>query len=218
MKLFTIANLLLLAGAASCRKAEHQVHHYQRIVVVGNSITRHPPKPEIGWKGDWGMAASSPDSAFVAILARRFKQETPTAQVKFQNIAEWERNYWKYDLHRLDTVKQFNPDLLIVRLGENIKGDSMTIHGLDKQFPRLLHELAGPTTHVVVVSSFWSDLPATPVLKKLAEQEHEQYIYLDGLDKIPGDKATGQFSDAGVAGHPSNKGHRAIANIIWQNI
>jgi hypothetical protein len=217
MKLFTLAHLLVLAGLAACQP-EHQVHHYQRIVIVGNSITRHPPRAEVGWVNDWGMAATARDSDFVHILTRRFQQETPTAQVKFQNIAEWERNYWKYDLSRLDTVKQFKPDLVIVRLGENINGDSMAIHGLDKQFPRLLHELAGSATHVVVVSSFWSDLPATPVLKKLAEQEHEQYIYLDGLDKVPGDKATGQFKDGGVANHPSNKGMRAIANTIWQHI
>ena len=28
-----------------------------RVLFVGNSITRHEPKPEIGWINDWGMAA-----------------------------------------------------------------------------------------------------------------------------------------------------------------
>ena len=29
-----------------------------KILFIGNSITRHEPKPEIGWPYDWGMAAS----------------------------------------------------------------------------------------------------------------------------------------------------------------
>lgn len=29
-----------------------------KILVVGNSITRHGPLKEIGWERDWGMAAS----------------------------------------------------------------------------------------------------------------------------------------------------------------
>ena len=31
----------------------------KRLLIVGNSITRHGPKPEIGWVNDWGMAASA---------------------------------------------------------------------------------------------------------------------------------------------------------------
>ena len=27
-----------------------------KVLFVGNSITRHEPKPEIGWDNDWGMA------------------------------------------------------------------------------------------------------------------------------------------------------------------
>ena len=33
----------------------------RRLLIVGNSITRHGPLAEIGWLHDWGMAASAPE-------------------------------------------------------------------------------------------------------------------------------------------------------------
>ena len=45
----------------------------KRLLIVGNSITRHGPKKDIGWNGDWGMAADSPDKDYVHILQRNLE-------------------------------------------------------------------------------------------------------------------------------------------------
>ena len=40
----------------------------KRVMFVGNSITLHGVKPEIGWHGAWGMAASSKENDYCHFL------------------------------------------------------------------------------------------------------------------------------------------------------
>ncbi|MEK7718889.1 MAG: hypothetical protein AAB347_04655, partial [Bacteroidota bacterium] len=63
------------------------------VVVLGNSIVHTPPVPEIGWYGDWGMAASVRDSDFIHLLIRDIHQIDPSVVVKFKNIADFERGF-----------------------------------------------------------------------------------------------------------------------------
>jgi hypothetical protein len=66
----------------------------RRILFLGNSITLHGPKADIGWTGNWGMAASSEDKDYVHLvtsaLARAYRIEP---QIMVENIADFERNY-----------------------------------------------------------------------------------------------------------------------------
>ena len=39
-----------------------------RVLVYGNSIALHGPKPDIGWTNDWGMAASARGKDFAHLV------------------------------------------------------------------------------------------------------------------------------------------------------
>ena len=93
-----------------------------RVLFVGNSITRHGPKPDIGWPCDWGMAASSIENDYVHLFMRMLNCLIPGASHRIAQAASWERAYWQ----GADVLREFESaltpgnDLIVVRIGENI--------------------------------------------------------------------------------------------------
>ena len=49
------------------------------IVVIGNSLSSHPPEPGIGWSGTWGMAASSAEKDFAHLVGSSLNLPLTTA-------------------------------------------------------------------------------------------------------------------------------------------
>ena len=47
-----------------------------KILFVGNSISRHAPKPEVGWTGDWGMAASEAEKDYLHLIVAKIKEKS----------------------------------------------------------------------------------------------------------------------------------------------
>ncbi|RZM14589.1 MAG: SGNH/GDSL hydrolase family protein, partial [Pedobacter sp.] len=95
-KIKWIALLVLVVILPACKK---EVENSKRtVLVLGNSMTIHAPSVELGWYGNWGMAASSKDKDYVHILET--KLQMPVVPV---NISAWERNHTTFDLSTLDT-------------------------------------------------------------------------------------------------------------------
>ncbi|MFA5193840.1 MAG: SGNH/GDSL hydrolase family protein, partial [Verrucomicrobiia bacterium] len=95
-----------------------------RILFLGNSITRHGPKQDIGWSGNWGMAASAEEKDFAHLVARALGKTAGAApEVMIKNIAEFERQYAKYDAAaKLKDAFGFGADIIVIAIGENVPG------------------------------------------------------------------------------------------------
>ena len=94
----------------------------RRILFLGNSITLHGPKADIGWTGNWGMAASSEDKDYVHLVTSALAQHTGSKpQIMVRNIADFERNYATYDVDgQMKDLFAFDPDLVVLAIGENV--------------------------------------------------------------------------------------------------
>ncbi len=184
------------------------------VLILGNSLVRHSPSPEIGWYGDWGMAASVKDSDLVHLLARDIHQVDPSVVVKFENIADFERNFNTYPFSNLDSLK--NPDVLIMKISENVNEKKAMDDNFILWYDKLVNYVAPKDQTVkVIVDGFWAKESVNGIIEKYALQKEYPFISLTGLSNDSTNMAFGKFANKGVAIHPSDKGMRAIEQRMW---
>ena len=139
-----------------------------RIMFVGNSITLHRPAPEIGWYGDWGMAASSKDRDYVHLLINHIKSKYPDAAFCIVQAAAWEREYRSCEIQKVCAgAESFDPDIIITRLSENIPADDIDSEPLISSMRNLHEYLSGDNKNVkhIVTSNVFNNKDKDAVLE-----------------------------------------------------
>ncbi|NLG36510.1 MAG: SGNH/GDSL hydrolase family protein [Clostridiales bacterium] len=187
---------------------------WSRVLFLGNSITVHPPAPKLEWYGNWGMAASCEDNDYVHILMRAIRERHPGAQHRALNIADFEREFWEYDMARLAEARAYDADLTIVRIGENVNAEEAAAHDFEQFYRRMLDFIVPAGSAALCVGSFW-DGPVNALMEAAAAGFGCGYINIGYLGRDDANKATGLFAHEGVASHPGDRGMEAIARLIW---
>lgn len=222
----TMTRVLLLIAIISvfmaCKKDDNSTPTikplpFTHILILGNSITFSAANPSIGWNGSWGMAASAPEKDYVHLLAGDFKQSNSKAVVQAFNISAFEMNCETYDFDKeLKSYRDSQPDLLIIRIGENVdsKFDSITFA---KRYRALLAymKVDNPNLKILAAGSFWPERDYINIILS----RYTPYVSLSFLGNNISNYAFAMqnVSDA-VKGHPGDKGMQGIAETIWAKV
>lgn len=219
MKISVKLSILLLVVLSSCIKETdspeviNEATKYSNILVLGNSITMAPENKAIGWNANWGMAATKPELDFVHLLAAKFQAINPDSKLQAKNIASFEADYNNYDIDKeLSPYKNIKPDLIIIRIGENVSKEPI---GFETRYTSLIEYLKSnnPEVRIIAVGSFWGNDPVDEIMSRGSE-----FITLKPLGLDMSNYAWGIYEDHGVASHPGDKGMMAIADMIWNAI
>ena len=185
-----------------------------RLAVLGNSITWHAPKPDIGWEGDYGMAASCAQADYINILYENLSQRYGSVCIGVFQAAQWESSLTggPADERPFSTLLAFRPAAALWRLAENVPLTvERTYFGACAR--AVLDRCLGGVP-LVVTTSFWPHAAVDPVLRELAAERGASLVELGDLGDNPAMKALGRFAHAGVAAHPGDAGMRAIAERV----
>ena len=187
-----------------------------RVLFVGNSITRHEPKPEIGWVNDWGMAASKRENDYVHVVLKFLSNRFGKIDYCVVNSGEWETEYYNDALlYHWEKARDFNADIVVVRLGENIWNakEYFAQFSLSTHFERMVKFFTPLNAKIVVTGLFWPNTEIDLAIKNTAKKLGATLVALDDLC-IEENMAIGQFAHGGVCMHPNDNGMRKIAERI----
>ncbi|MBX7210477.1 MAG: SGNH/GDSL hydrolase family protein [Verrucomicrobiaceae bacterium] len=196
---------------------------YPKVLFLGNSITKHGPKADIDWHGNWGMAASAEDKDYAHVMMKALEATTGAkSEVMIKNIADFERAYAGYDVAgKQKEPITFAADLIVLAIGENVPalkpGDDAT--KLQASVVQLLNAMKGDRKPTILVRScFWANEAKDAALKKACDEVGGIYVDIGtiGKDKSLYGRAEREFKNAGVANHPGDKGMAAIAEALMK--
>lgn len=188
-----------------------------RILVAGNSITRHGPKADIGWNGDWGMAASCAQNDYVHRLAAMLCEAGVQFYMCVHQASRWEHALNKGErLLDFADCRNFGADVVVYRLAENIAN---TVSA--EEYAAALDEFIGHINpkggKVLYTTSFWKK-PSDAVTKAAAAAAGMPCVFLGDLGDDSAMKAEGLFEHGGVAAHPGDAGMEAIARRVFAQL
>ena len=159
----------------------------RRILIIGNSITRHAPKDEIGWYGDYGMAASCEEKDYVHLLASRIL-EREDACIMVHQLAEWERACTEEGALAL----------------------------METAFSSLADYICPEGARVIFTTCFWRHGVVDEAIRAVAKKRGMPLVELGDLGDDARYMAVGLFEHSGVAMHPGDLGMAMIAERIYK--
>ena len=191
-----------------------------RILFVGNSITLHAEKAELGWHNHCGMAASCADKDYVHVLMKKAIEKDKNASFCICQTSKWEKEYKTGDglLELYSQARDYDADIIIMRIIENCPVGDFDNILFYKNYEGLIHYLnKSGNAKVILTTGFWKH-PGDEVIKSVGKTHAYPVVCLGDLGEDDSMTAKGLFEHAGVAMHPGDKGMANIAERIWKEL
>lgn len=204
-----------------CCNAEETPSIYHKILVVGDSITKHGPAvAELGWSGQWGMAASSEDKDYVHLFIARLTSAQNGATPELM-IAGGGGGKLGNKLTQLSQFKEFSADLAIVQMGEN-DSENITVEGFQKPYEQILEAIrAGNPKARIFCFGVWAppngSATKDEMIQEACKKLNATFVSLSEANANPLNKAGAEnrFTNSGVNWHPGDKGMQVYADALW---
>ena len=195
-----------------------------KVLIYGNSIALHGYAPQIGWPGEWGMAASAREKDFAHLVVADLEAKRgERADFRIRNLALLERNFRTNLTYFADLASDvaYAPDYVVIAIGENVPALA------EKDMPdytRFLVALTQPLVasakrpKVVMRSPFWRNAAKADCTAKAAAEVGAIYVDAGFLGDREENLALGLFEHKGVARHPGDLGMRRLADLILSGL
>jgi lysophospholipase L1-like esterase len=197
--------------------ADRLPYSVNRLLVVGDSITRHPPAEHLSWKHDWGMAASSAANDFAHRLQTRLAAgQGRSVELVVDGVGG---GTVAGKIAAAKDLAAIRAEVVVIQLGEN---DRVPEEVFRQQYAALVELLrqANPGAHLVC-TGVWSPPNGQSGRNDTIRDVCRQYgvpfadLTAAGADRNNMAGVSGQWAHPGVGWHPGDSGMAAYADAIF---
>lgn len=211
-----VSFILIILSIVITLFVQRDNNRHLNILFIGNSITKHEPKPSIGWNGNYGMAATSSDNDYVHKFIKLIKEQFVVDKYMAVNVAAWERDFF-VDKKRYLSAKSFKPDLIIIRLGENVNENYARKTNFQQNLLELINYFKSDNeTDVLITNTFWPREFLNKEIFELSKKQNYMFVDISDLWADKSNAAYGEYENIFIQRHPSDKGMNEIAKRIYK--
>lgn len=191
-----------------------------KIMIVGNSVTRHEPAPAIGWNFDHGMAASCKENDYVHRLISMIQEKRHDASFAIIQAAQWEFKYRTADKDSLFLdAKSFHPDMIITLLSANIPATEFSKEAFIYEMGALHDYLSdGNSAKIIQGDSFFNNPVKCEAIREYCKLRGADFVRISDLSANEENLAIGKFEHDGIAHHPGDLGMQKIAERFFEAV
>ena len=191
-----------------------------RVLFVGNSITLHDPRPQIGWTNNWGMAATARDRDYVHLLQKKIAAAQPDAQCCLLQVAGTiERSFYNKDWScekNFKWAREFKPDVIVMFFGANVpgtydRGEMKPARTFGEAVEAFRTYLDPEGKALVLMSQGFYKRPKLDAEKEAVAKRHGD-VFVRMEDLWDNKEAHGKYN------HPGDYGMELIASRFWEKM
>jgi alpha-galactosidase len=179
------------------------------LLVIGNSITLHGVNANIGWYGNWGMAASAEANDFAHLTAAALRLPVSVRNLGIEVHPEQAQPAISELASQVTPVKT----VVVVELGDNAWPDGMA--DFRSAYAQLLAD-TGNGYSLLCLSTWWNRSEVDEAIEQECVAHGGLYVYIGDIltDPQNPDRQSTAFADPNVNQHPQDWGMARIAERV----
>ena len=192
-----------------------------RVMFVGNSVTYHGIKEDIGWYGSWGMAASKKDKDYVHLIMKHILDKYPDASFCIVQASCWERSYKNcdYDEH-FSLAKDFVPDVIICNVSANIPMSEFDKDAFKEGLKNLYGYFCKDNKEIKIFqgTSIFNNDTKTQAIVEFGKENNVTVVDVSEVSNDKSNLAYDEFEHEGIQVHPGDKGMALLAELFIEKL
>ncbi|MBP3579626.1 MAG: hypothetical protein J6K12_00085 [Clostridia bacterium] len=210
--------------------SEQQTDDTFTVFCLGNSLLLHGPSENIGWYGNWGMAASAEDRDYFCVMQKLLKNDFPDMKSEWyrESVYLFERAISSsLDADYTDVLegafgakmREVMPDVVTFQFGDNTPASEITAESYAYAMGQCIDfcRSINPDVKIILAKNFYGGTAKIKGAELAAANKAVALVDLS-VYNLNEYKAGSLYENSGVAGHPSDLGMQKIAETFYEVI